>query len=134
MFQVRIEPGEVADLDSMLYAVKNFKYVTNVKGDFSFEDRNNYTFNIKTEETEGTVKVPKKLLVTLELFVESGFKQALEVEVEVRRPKDPSETPCFALSCPKFARYLKVAKDHEVEQLKKLLAGTAFLIVSGSPE
>lgn len=86
-FLKRRPEGEVPDLDKLLYAVQNFKYVTNVEGDFSFEDRNNYTFGIKIKEAEGTVKVPKLLTARLELLEGSGFVQDIEIEVEVRRPK-----------------------------------------------
>lgn len=131
-FLKRREEGEIQDLENLLYAVQNFKYVTNIEGDFTFEDRNNYTFNVKVNEAETTVRVPKVLVVSLEIFKGSGFKQDVEIEIEVHRPKDPSEKPGFLLSCPKFGRYHETAKEYEFSQLAVLLEG--YLVVAGSPE
>ena len=128
-FLKRREPDEVDDIDSLLYAVQNFRYVTNVQGDFSFEDRNNYTFNIKVDEAESTVRVPKILVVSMEIFKDSGYFQDIEIEIEVHRPKSQEERPGFYLSCPKYKRYLDRAKQHECDRLPDLLPG--YLIASG---
>jgi hypothetical protein len=117
-------------MDELLFAVQNFRYVTNIEGDFTFADRNNYTFNIKVNEAESTVRIPKTLNVSLEIFKDSGFIQTMEVEIEVHRPKDQTEKPGFLLSCPKIDRYLDVAKQHEVARLLDSLPG--YLIIAGS--
>lgn len=129
-FLKRREENEMADIDRLLYAVSNFKYVTNVQGDFSFDDRNNYTFNIKLSDGEGTVRIPKVILANIEILHGSDFRQDIEIEVEVERPKDPSERPCFLLSCPKYPRYYQTAIDWEYTQLLKRLPD--YLIVQGS--
>ena len=126
----RREENEIADIDRLLYAVSNFKYVTNVQGDFSFDDRNNYTFNIKLSDGEGTVRIPRVILANIEILHGSDFRQDIEIEVEVQRPKDPSERPCFLLSCPKYPRYYQTAIDWEYTQLQKRLQD--YLIVQGS--
>lgn len=97
-FLKRREENEIADIDRLLHAVSNFKYVTNVQGDFSFDDRNNYTFNVKLSDGEGTVRIPKVITASIEILNGSDFRQDIEIEVEVERPKDPSERPCFLLS------------------------------------
>ena len=129
-FLKRREENEIADIDRLLYAVSNFKYVTNVQGDFSFDDRNNYTFNVKLSDGEGTVRIPKVITAKIEILNGSDFRQDIEIEVEVERPKDPSERPCFLLSCPKYPRYYKAAIDWEYTQLLKRLPD--YLIVQGS--
>ncbi len=133
-FLKRRTPGEIDRIEDLLYAVQNFRYVTSIAGDFSFEDRNNYSFAVKINEAETTVKVPKVFVVTLEILNESGFPQSLEIEVEVHRPKGETEKPGFLLSCPKWGRYFEEAKAHEVETLKGLLAETGVLVVSGTPK
>jgi len=90
-FLKRREPQEIQNIDDLLFAVQNFRYVTNIQGDFSFEDRNNYTFNVKINEVEGTVRVPRTIYVRMELFKNSGFFQDVEVEIEVHRPKNQDE-------------------------------------------
>jgi len=129
-FLKRREAHEICNIDELLYAVQNFRYVTNIQGDFSFEDRNNYTFNVKINEAEGTVRVPKTLNVNMELLKGSGFFQDIEVEIEVYRPKNQDEAPGFLLSCPKFDRYIEDAKKHEVETLLALLPN--YLVVAGN--
>ena len=129
-FLKRREENEITDIDRLLFAVSNFKYVTNVHGDFSFDDRNNYTFNVKLSDGEGTVRIPKVITAKIEILNGSDFRQDIEIEVEVERPKDPSERPCFLLSCPKYPRYYKAAIDWEYTQLLKRLPD--YLIVQGS--
>lgn len=124
------EDDEIKDAEALLFNVKNFKYVTNIEGDFSQADRNNYTFMIKSKDGEGTVKIPQFLYVKLEIFNESSFSQLVEIEVEVYRPKDPTEVPGFKFECPKLERYLKAAVEHEVEAMKAGLPD--YLIITGS--
>ena len=130
-FLKRRNHGEIDGIEELLYAVQNFKYVTNVTGDFSFEDRNNYTFNVKIAEAETTVKVPKSIVVHLEIYKGSEFFQDVEVEIEVNRPKDQSEKPGFLLQCPTFDRHIQVALESEARRMKELLPG--FLVVDGAP-
>lgn len=93
-------------------------------------DRNNYTFNVKLSDGEGTVRIPKVITANIEILNGSDFRQDIEIEVEVERPKDPSERPCFLLSCPKYLRYYKAAIDRESTLLPEQLPG--YLIVRGS--
>lgn len=128
-FLARRTPGEVADLDALLYAVQNFRYVTNIAGDFSFADRNNYVFSVKVDEAESTIKVPKTFRVSLELLQDSGFTSTIEVEVEVYRPASPNERPGFKLTCPKYDRYHAEAVEFEKGRIDALLEG--YLVVEG---
>lgn len=129
-FLQRREPDEIKDIEKLLYDLMNFKYVTNIEGDFSQADNNNYTFMIKTKEGEGTVKIPQVINAKIEVFNDSGFFQGMEIEIEVYKPKDPGESPGFELKCPKLSRYLKAAVEHEIETLKKGLPD--YLIITGS--
>lgn len=129
-FLKRRDENEIDNLPELLYAMQNFKYVSNITGDFTFDSRNNYTFAVKVAEAEGTVRIPPTVYATLELFEASGWSQTMEIELEIRKPKDAGESPMIALSCPKFERYLKAAKDKETEDMKRQLDG--WLVVSGS--
>jgi hypothetical protein len=129
-FLKRRTDNEIRDIDMLKHAVHNFRYVTKIDGDFSFEDRNNYAFNVKISEGETTVRVPRVITASIELFAKSEYFQDMEIEVEVSRPKDQSEKPGFLLSCPKFERYLERAKNYEADRLEGLLED--YLIVAGS--
>ncbi len=128
-FLRRREVGEIDGQDSLTAAVQQFKFVSNTSGDFTFDDRNNYTFAVKIQDAEGTVKLPQLLIANIEIFNESGFTQPVEIELEVQRPRDQEEKLLFSLTCPKLPRYLKAAVEHEVETLKTELNG--YLIVAG---
>lgn len=126
----RREPGEIEAVDALVAAVQNFRYVTNIAGDFTYDDNNNYTFAVRIGDAEGTVKLPQYIYADIEVFNESGFIQYMEIELEVRRPKADSEKPTFVLSCPKLQRYLKEALENEIAKVKQELDG--YLIVAGS--
>lgn len=128
-FLRRREEGEIIEIESLLAAIQNFKFVTNITGDFSFDDRNNYTFAIKVGDSEGTVKLPKYIFACVELYNESNFRQTIELEVEVQKPRGEGEKPMFLISCPKFSRYDEEALKNEVDTIKGGLEG--YLIVAG---
>lgn len=129
-FLQRREPGEIVDIEHLIETLKQFKYAINISGDFSREDDQNYTQAIKIGEVEGTVKLPKTLLASIEVYNESGFKQDMELELEFHQPKSPGDKPAFALTCPKLQRYLKAAVQFEIDHIKQELP--EYLIVSGS--
>ncbi|MEN6567159.1 MAG: hypothetical protein ABFC57_12765 [Veillonellales bacterium] len=128
-FLRRREEGEINAIDSLIANVQGFKYVSNITGDFTFDDRNNYTFAFKVGDAEGTVKLPQYLVANIEIYNESGFTQEIELELEVEKPKAEGEKPLFALHCPKLPRYLQLAVDYEIDRVKKELDG--YLIVAG---
>lgn len=129
-FLKRRDEKEIEDLPELLYAMQNFKYVNNVSGDFTFDTMNNYTFGIKVSEAEGTVRIPQLIYATIELYEDSNWPQVMEIEVEIQKPKEAGEGPLIFLSCPKFDRYLKDAKENEADVMKRQLDG--WLVVSGS--
>ncbi|MEI6286198.1 MAG: hypothetical protein WCP79_06815 [Bacillota bacterium] len=128
-FLKRREPGEIMDLESLLAAIQNFRYVTNIAGDFSYDDNNNYTFMVKIGDAESTVKIPQYISANLEVYNDSKFFQSIEIEVEVVKPRSESERLAFTLKCPKLSKYLREAMLHEVEIMKNNLDG--YLIVAG---
>jgi hypothetical protein len=130
-FLQRREGGEVGERDALIQHLKNFRYVTNISGDFTYDSANNYTFMVKVGEAEGTVRIPQAMTANIEVFLDSGFLQEMEVEIEITKPKSENEKPRFALSCPKLKRYLKKANDHEMEVLHAELEG--WLVVAGQP-
>lgn len=121
---------EVDNLELLLSSIKNFKYALNISGDYSIDDRNNYTVAISVGETEGTIKIPSLVEVEIELFEESDYKQIFEIEIEILRPRNENEKPKFLLSCPKFKRYEKNAKNHILKNIKDGLK--EYLVVSGT--
>ena len=131
-FLRRRDPEEIQDMDALLYAAQNFRYATNIAGDFTYDSRNNYVFMVKVDEAESTVRFPQVITATVEIFQDSGWKQAMEIEIEIVRPKSTEERPLIALSCPKFPRYLEQAKKQQHEELIRQLEG--WLVVAGSPE
>jgi len=130
-FLQRREDGEVPEKEALIQQLKNFRYVTNITGDFTYDSANNYTFSVKVGEADGTVRIPQTLVANIEVFLDSGFTQEMEVEIEIVKPKSESERPRFDLSCPKLNRYLKKANDHELERLHEELDG--WLVVAGQP-
>lgn len=131
-FLKRREEGEIESIEDLLFAVQNFKYATLTAGDFTYDSRNNYTFSIKVNEAEGTVRIPTAIIAKVEIYKGSGFFQDVEVEIDIHKPKDAGEQPVFHLSCPKWERYVVKAKDHEYETLIAALAD--WLVVTGKPE
>lgn len=129
-FLRRREENEIVDVDSLIAAVQNFKYVTTTSGDFTFDDNNNYTFAFKIGDAEGTVRLPQFLYADITIFNESGYVQNIEIELEVRKPKAEGEKPTFALTCPKLQRYINEALEFEIDKVKKELNG--YLIVAGN--
>lgn len=131
-FLKRREDGEIDNVDVFMHSVKNFKYVIHTSGDFTRDDAQNYVMAIKIAEAEGTIKVPDHIIANVELLEGSGFVQAMEIEVDIHRPKSDQEgKPGFRLSCPKYDRYLDKAKRQEIASLENNLQG--FLIVKGKP-
>ncbi|HWR07779.1 hypothetical protein [Sporomusa sp.] len=129
-FLRRREEGEIIEPDRLMAAVQNFKYVTNIAGDFTYDDNNNYTFAIKVGEAETTVRLPQMIFANMEFFNESGFVQCIEIEIEVYKPKGDGEKPAFKLTCPKYSRYMENAVAFEIEKVKTELKD--YLIVAGN--
>jgi len=129
-FLRRREDGEVEAIDSLIAQLQNFKFITHIAGDHTYDDRNNYTFAFKIGEAEGTVRLPQIIMANIEVFNESGFTQMMEIEVEVVKPRSEQDKLTFNLTCPKYARYKKRALEHEINTIKKELEG--YLIVTGN--
>lgn len=129
-FLKRRDPVEVDNIDELLYSIKNFRYVKNISGDFTYDDRNNYNFAVKINNTDTTVRIPALILANIEIFKSSGFVSAIDIEIEVEQPDNAGEPPLIQLSCPTFLRHYGKAKEVELETLKKELPG--WLIVEGS--
>ena len=129
-FLKRRSDGEIENIDELLYNIKNFKYVTSVSGDFTYDSRNNYTFAVKVQEAEGTVRIPQSFIMKCEIFKGSGWEQMMEIELEIQKPKDQGEALLFQLTCPKFPRYIEDAKEQLFDSMKRELDG--WLVVEGS--
>lgn len=128
----RCDNKVIEDFDVLLDAVKNFRYVSNITGDFTFDNRNNYTFCVKVKDAEGLVRIPQVFFANIEIYKNSGWLQCMEIEVEIEQPKQAGEEPLFQLRCPKFPRYLETAREALCDQMRSELNG--WLVVNGSPE
>ena len=126
----RREPGEIDNIENLIASIQNFKYVTNITGDFTYDDRNNYTFAFKIGDAEGTVRLPQFITANLEIFNESELLQSIEIEIEVQKPKNEGDKLAFLLHCPKLSRYLKTAVEYEIDFVKNELDG--YLVVAGN--
>lgn len=129
-FLRRREPGEIDNIENLIASIQNFKYVTNITGDFTYDDRNNYTFAFKIGDAEGTVRLPQFITANLEIFNESELLQSIEIEIEVQKPKNEGDKLAFLLHCPKLSRYLKTAVEYEIDFVKNELDG--YLVVAGN--
>ena len=127
-FLKRRSVEELPNLEELIFSVQNFRYVTNISGEASYEDGNNYVFGIKVKDAEGTTTLPKSIYPKIQIYKESDFVEAMEIEIEIVKPRDAGEGLGFVLSCPKFERYVEEAQAHEVEKMKKELDG--FLVVA----
>lgn len=128
-FLQRREPGEIDEIEKLLAAVQCLKFAKNISGDSVITDNNNYTFAIQVGTAESTTKIPQMIIVNLEIFNESGLKQAVEIEVECNLPSRQDEKVTFSFTCPKLARYKREAVANEVDKVKEALAG--YLIITG---
>jgi len=128
-FLRRREPGEINGQDMLMAAIQSFKFSSIISGDFTYDDQDNYICSFKIGDAEGTVKIPQLITANIEVFNESDFVQTVELELEIKKPRDQSEKPLIALTCPKLPRYLQKAMDHEIETVENELEG--YLIVAG---
>lgn len=128
-FLKRRLPGEVRYVESLIASVQKLKVNTQIVGDYQFDDNNNFTFMFKSQDGEGSVRLPSVVTVWITLLNESDHKASLDVELELRKPTSEKERPTFVLTCPKLPRYMKDAVQHEVKKLKEALPG--YLILAG---
>ncbi len=128
-FLKRRDSFEVRNVESLIAAVQKLKVNTQIVGDYQFDDNNNFTFMFRSQDGEGSVRLPSVFSVWITLLNESEHKAALDVELELRKPTSEKERPAFVLTCPKLPRYMKDAVQHEVKRLKEALPG--YLILAG---
>lgn len=124
--------GEVLEIESLIATVQRLNLVTEIVGDYQYDDNNNITFMFKSKDGEGSAKLPRIIIVNITLLNESAKVFDLEVELELRKPKSENEKPLFVLTCPKLQRYTNEAVDYEIKRMKEALDG--YLILAGSIE
>lgn len=117
-------------VEPLLAQVQNLKLMTQIVGDYTYDDNNNITFMFKTKDGEGMTKLPTVITISLVVLNESDYSQNIEFELELRKPKSEDEKPLFIISCPKLQRYIKEAVEHEVGIMKEALKG--YLIMAGN--
>lgn len=124
------KPAEVTGLDDLLGKAQYLSYATSIVGDFNYEDRDNITVAIKIKDSESTAKIPQLFVINVPLVFGSDKVLAMEIQLDLIKPRDETQKPSFCLTCPKFDRYWAEAVEYEIDRLKKLLPD--FQIISGS--
>ncbi|MDK2932369.1 MAG: hypothetical protein PWP27_179 [Clostridiales bacterium] len=122
-------PGEVEDIENLIANIQKLKIVTEIIGDYQYDDNNNVSFFFKSKDGEGSCYLPKSFNIFIPIFNESDNVSKIEVELELIKPKSENEKPGIILTCPKLERYIKNAVDFEIEKMKKALTG--YLVLAG---
>jgi hypothetical protein len=116
---------------ALLGAVQQLKIATQITGDYSYDDNNNYTFGIKVRDTENFTRIPSVIEIHVPILNESDLIADIPIELEITKPKDQTEKPTFKLSCPRLQRYIKTAVKYEIDKIREALPG--YNIMAGSP-
>ena len=118
-------------LDSMIAATKQLRFVTQMTGDFSFDDNNNYNFVFKVGDAEGTARLPATIDVIFKPVLENGMYEAIVTfEIELKKPTNEREKPTITVTAPRLQDAIKAAIKAEAAQMKCELEG--FLVLSGA--
>ncbi|MCC5468441.1 hypothetical protein [Pelosinus baikalensis] len=65
------------------------------------------TFAIKVGDAGGTVRLPQFVFAKIEIYLEFGLIQTMEIEMEVIHPRGEGEKPMFNLGCLKLSRRIR---------------------------
>lgn len=127
--------AEMLDIDGMdirdevLAKVQAFKVATQIMGDYSYDDNNNFSVMFKTADAEDSVKFPACFYVRIPMIYGDANKSVIEVELQLNKPTSENEKPSFTLSCPRMERYWRDAVEMAADELRKGLDG--YLILNG---
>lgn len=125
--EVRISQSPV--VESLLAQLKMFKVSAQIIGDYSMDDRNNYTFMYKIGDAEGQTKVPS--LIQMEFpMIDEGRKEKVDIELEFIRPGNSNDKPAFCLTCPTWEDIVRESINFEVQEIIAALPGT--LLIKGA--
>ena len=105
-------------VEQLLAQVKNLKINAQIIGDYSMDDRNNYTFMYKIGDTEGTTKIPSVIDLYMQM-IDGGRPEIVTIEIEFVRPSNPQEKPTFTFSCPTWQDIFRKSCEYEFEQIKQ---------------
>jgi len=129
---LRNHPGDVVGgIDYLISMVSKLKVVTEIVGDYNYDDNNNVSFFFKSKDGEGQVKLPAVIQIQIPVFRESSFVPIIDIELQLNKPKSENEKPTIQLTCQKLKFYHNNAVKHEVSLLKETLSG--FMIFAGAP-
>lgn len=118
-----------ATIENLLAQTKNLKISALITGDYSMDDRNNYTFMFKVGDTEGVAKIPSLIALHIPL-IEGGRCELVDIEIDFIRPGNSNEKPGFVLRCPTWDDLLQKTIDEEINQIRQEFSG--WLIIKGS--
>lgn len=127
---LKIRPAnEIKNVDSLIASLQQMKLVTEIVGEYQYDDNNNISFFFKTKDGEGCAKIPSEIVIQLPVLNESEYKPEIDIEIELNKPKTENEKPTIVFKCPKLNRYVQDAINFEIEKMKKALRG--YLIING---
>jgi len=129
-FLRRRPEDELAGIESLMARVQNLKLATEIVGDYEYDDHNNMTFMFKTKDGEGSMQLPREMELYFTPLYDGLSEVEATIELELIKPKSENEKPGFVLRCPKWKRYLDIAKERELENLRKMLS--EYLILAGN--
>lgn len=116
-------------LQNLLAQLKTLKISTQIMGDYSMDDRNNYVVMYKTANGEGTSKIPAYLELAFPL-IDGGREELIGIEIEFIQPSQPGEKPMFGLTVPGWKDLVQQSIDYEVDCIRTRLPG--WLLIKGN--
>ena len=118
--------GKAPIIENLLAQMKGLKINAQIIGDYSMDDRNNYTFMYKIGDLEGTSKIPALLQIEIPLL-DGGRKETVDIEIEFIRPNNATDKPMFWLTCPTWSDLLQQTIDFEVDKVRQALTGWTLI-------
>ncbi len=129
-FLKRRPAEELSVTEPLLAQVQNLRLMTQIIGEYQYDNDDNTVFMFKTKDGEGKAKLPKSIILGMAIFRDSELFTLVELELELKKPKSETEKPLFIVSCPRLKQYIREAADYEVDIMKKALP--EHLILAGS--
>lgn len=118
-------------LDYLIASVKQLKFVTQIHGDYTYDDNNNYNFSYKIGDADGIARLPSTFSITFSPALENGIAtKVIDFELELKKPSNERERPSISIAAPRLPDELKEAFVEEMADIRKALPG--FLILNGS--
>ena len=116
-------------VENLLAQMKGLKINAQIIGDYSMDDRNNYTFMYKIGDLEGCSRIPALLQIHFPML-DGGRTEAVDIEIEFIRPSNATDKPMFLLICPTWDDIMQGSIDYEVAEVRAAFPG--WLLIKGT--